>query len=234
MSSDRAPKASTISEDIADSKSMNDNVNTTSSSNNVFVDSSTITAKKKVRFLSVDAVETYEDDCNQTGLNEYEMNKIDKFHHAPHRRRGRVYAEMKEADILKKEGRCAKKEERRSRRRSKGKKDEVEPPATNTIAFPIQNAKRLGMLNLSKMELQYLLEEVFDAMPGTARIIIISQNDLQALEPRLFDYVLVRRLIANNNWSASIHRGLQRMAALKKLDLAHNQLSIVPDSFLLL
>ena len=225
-SSDRAPKASTVSEDTADSKSTAENATAIAD-----MDPSSTTAKKKVQVLSVDAVETYEDDCNQTGLSEYEMNKMDKFYHAPHRRRGRAYLEMKEADIAKKEERRAKKEQRRSKRRSKGKQDESEAPAPNTVAFAIQNAKRLGVLNLSKMELQIVPEEVFDAMPGTARIFNISHNELQALEPRMFDYVLVQRLIANHNRLASIHPGIQRMVALKKLDLAHNLLSIVPDCF---
>lgn len=217
---DRDPKASTISESTADSKSTNPGEGQTEQP-----------AKKQVQVLRVDQVETYEDDCNQTGLSEYEMKKMDRFHNAPARQRGRAYTEAQEADQAKKDERRARKEERRSRRRSKGKKAEDGPIEPNTIPWAIQNAKRLGVLNLSKMDLEILPEAIFDEMPGTARIINISNNRLQALEPRMFDYVLVQRLIANGNRLASIHPGIQRMVALKKLDLASNQLSQIPDCF---
>lgn len=224
-SSDRVPHTNSISEDTADSKS-------TSGENAAVSKPGEEPTKKRVQVLRVDAVETYEDDCNQTGLSQYEMQISNQFHHAPNQRRGRAYNEAQEADREKRQERRARKEERRSKRRSKGKKsqedDVIEP---NTIPWAIQNAKRLGVLNLSKMDLEILPEEVFDAMPGTARIINISLNRLQALEPRMFDYVLVQRLIANNNRLASIHPGIQRMTALKKLDLANNLLAMVPDCF---
>lgn len=188
-------------------------------------------ARKKVQVIRVDKVETFEDDTNQTGLSEYEIRKQDQFYHTPYRRRGRAYNEAAEADRKKAEEKKAKKEEKKAKRRSKRGSQEPEVIEKNTVAWALQSAKKLGVLNLAKMNLESFPGEIFEQMPGTARIINISMNRMSTLDPRMYEYVLVQRLIANHNHLASIHPKIGKMVALKKLDLAHNQLSELPDSF---
>lgn len=182
---------------------------------------------KQVEVVSVNNGENYEDDTNQTGLSHYEMKIIDSFYSAPERPRSRAYNEAKQAAQQRRTSRKTAKEARR-----KSKKNtiqtEIEP---NTIAYAMENTKKLGILNLSKMSLTEIPDEVFESMPGTARFINVSNNQLTELDVRLCDYVLVQRLTANANLLTCVPTTISRMTALKKLDLAHNKLTHLPDAF---
>lgn len=139
----------------------------------------------------------------------------------------------KEAEQAKKAARADRKAERAARRKKSktNNPDPADTPHPNTIPWALENTKRLGILNLSKMQLEHLPDDVFDAVPGTARIINVSFNKLTNLDQRICDYVLVQRLIANGNLLTSIPDNLVRMTALKKLDLASNRLTSLPDAF---
>lgn len=213
------PNASSVSEDTIES---------------AVVDIVPSDAKKRVTVLHVENVETYEDNTNQTGLSAYEMKAQDKFFLVPERKRSKAYVEAVEADKRKREERKQKKEEKKSsRRKSKGRKGQNEEAEIlpNTVPWAIQNAKRTGVVNLAKMNLERFPEEIFESIPGTARIINISFNRMTELDPRICDYVLVQRLIANGNLLTSVHPSIRRMTALKKLDLAQNGLRSLPDAF---
>ena len=101
----------------------------------------------------------------------------------------------------------------------------------HTVPWAIQNARKLGVVNLSKMGIDTLPEELFEKIPGTARIFNLSGNCLTELDSRLCDYVLVQRLIANGNCITAIPPAISRMTALRKLHLAGNRLTTLPDAF---
>lgn len=187
---------------------------------------------KQVEVLQVNNPENYEDETNQTGLSHYEMRIMDSFYSAPVRPRSKAYTEAQEADQSRRtdrvDRRAAKKERRASRSSKKKAPVEHEP---NTVGWALDNTKKLGILNLSKMDLSEVPAEVFDSMPGTARIINISCNRLTTLDERLCDYVLVQRLIVSANLLTSIPITISRMTALKNLHLARNKLTDLPDAF---
>lgn len=189
-----------------------------------------IPGKKKVEVIRVHNPEDYEDDTNQTGLSHYEIKIQDKFYSAPNRQRSKAYTDQVNADKAKKAAKAEKKAEKAAKKKKKKDKDsDVLIP--NTVDWAIDNTKKLGILNLSKMDLDSVPDAVFESMPGTARIINISFNRISQLDRRLCDYVLVQRLIANGNFLSSIPQSISRMTALKKLDLARNKLKSLPDAF---
>lgn len=192
-----------------------------------------VPGKKTVEDLKIFNPEDYEDDTNQTGLSHHEIKIQQRFYSAPQRPRGRAYTAAKEAEQAKKAARADKKEERAARRRKSKTKNDPSPELLepNTVPWALENTKKLGILNLSKMQLDHVPDQVFDAVPGTARIINVSFNSLTNLDQRICDYVLVQRLIANGNLLTSIPDNLVRMTALKKLDLATNRLTSLPDAF---
>lgn len=187
---------------------------------------------KKVEDLQVNNPENYEDDTNQTGLSHYEMRIQDRFYSAPDRPRSKAYREKEQADRQRKSAREERKANKAARRKSKQKShsnaEETQPTA---VSRALEDTKKLGILNLSKMDLSAVPDEVFESMPGTARIINVQFNQLTELDVRLCDYVLVQRLIANANLLTSIPTTISRMTALKKLDLARNRLTNLPDAF---
>lgn len=192
---------------------------------------------RSVKVIKVNLVENYEDDTNQTGQSEYEMKMQDRYFSTPNRKRSEAYHKAVDADRAKKDERRARKVEKKGNKEKRvGRKKNPPPPqlhelAPNTVPWAIENTKRVGILNLSKMDLDRFPEEVFDSMPGTARIINLSFNRLVELDPRICDYVLVQRLIASCNFLSSVPPSLGRMTALKKLDLARNKLTALPDVF---
>lgn len=188
---------------------------------------------KQVEVISVNNPENYEDETNQTGLSHYEMKIIESFYSVPERPRSKAYTEAKQAAVERRAAREERKAAKLSRRKSKSK-SAPQPPVVhepNTVSWALENTKKLGILNLSKMDLTEVPDEVFESMPGTARIINVAFNNLAVLDVRVCDYVLVQRLIANGNLLSSIPPAISRMTALKKLDLAHNKLTELPDSF---
>lgn len=189
-----------------------------------------IPGKKQVEVIKTFNPENYEDDTNQTGLSHHEMRIQDSFFSAPNRPRSKAYTAARDADHAKRAAKKEKKATRKNKRRNKGQDAEGEL-VPNTVAWAIANTKRLGILNLSKLHLQSVPPEVFDSLPGTARIINVSFNQISVLDDRICDYVLVQRLIANGNLLTSIPPNIVRMTALKKLDLAHNKLTQLPDAF---
>lgn len=182
---------------------------------------------KEVAVLSVNNPENYEDGTNQTGLSHHEMKIIDSFYSVPDRPRSKAYNEARQAARQKK---SAKKEARESRRYAK-KNNMPQNYEPHSIEFAMENTKKLGILNLSKMNLSDIPDLVFESIAGTARFINLSNNQLCELDTRFCDYVLVQRLTANGNLLNSIPTSISRMTALKKLDLANNQLKSLPDSF---
>lgn len=186
---------------------------------------------KQVEVIQVNNPETYEDDTNQTGLSHYEMRIQDSFYSAPDRPRSKAYVEKEEADRQRRSAREERKAARESRRKSKQKSTDESASEPTAVSRALEDTKKLGILNLSKMNLSEVPDEVFESMPGTARIINIQFNQLTELDVRLCDYVLVQRLIANSNLLTSIPTTICRMTALKKLDLARNRLTSLPDAF---
>lgn len=188
---------------------------------------------KKVEVVRVNNPENYEDDTNQTGLSQYEMKIIDNFYSAPSRPRSKAYTDQVEADRERRTARAERRAEKRERRRSKSKSNSAPPPQHEpySVGWVMQNTNKTGILNMSKMNLDDIPPEVFDSMPGTARIINISCNRITELDVRICDYVLVQRLIANENLLTSIPTTISRMTALKKLHLASNKLTMLPDAF---
>lgn len=178
--------------------------------------------------MKVNLPETYEDDTNQTGQSHYEIRIQDSFYSTPNRPRSKAYNDMKEASLQKKLA----KEKKKLYRASKKNKNHPDPELIpNTIPWAVSNTKKLGVLNLSRMDLDSLPDTVFDQIPGTARIINIAFNRFHHLDQRICDYVLVQRLVANANFLSSIPYSISRMTALKKLDLARNKLNHLPDAF---
>ncbi|PXF43496.1 Plant intracellular Ras-group-related LRR protein 7 [Gracilariopsis chorda] len=171
-----------------------------------------------------------DDGTNQTGLSVYEMRIQDSFYSTPARPKSKAYTAAKEAAAAKKAARAERKAQR-ARKKSASKMPEEEQLVPHTVDWAIHNTKKLGVLNLSKMDLTVIPDLVFDSMPGTLRIINISFNRFESLDPRLCDYVLVQRLIANGNFLSSLPSVICRMTALKKLDLARNKLTSLPDAF---
>lgn len=191
-----------------------------------------IPGKKEVEVIKTFNPENYEDDTNQTGLSHYEMRIQDSFHTTPNRPRSKAYNAARDADLAKRAAKAEKKAVRKNKR--KNSKKGADPPGElvpNTVPWAIENTKKLGILNLSKMQLDAVPPEVFDSLPGTARIINISFNQIAQLDDRICDYVLVQRLIARGNLLTSIPPNIVRMTALKKLDLASNKLTELPDAF---
>lgn len=189
---------------------------------------------KKVEVLQFNNPENFEDDTNQTGLSHHEMKMIENFYSVPSRPRSKAYNEQLEADRERRAARAERRAEKRQRRRSKSKSvNGVQPPAhePHSIGWVIQNTQKTGILNMSKMHLSEIPDQVFDSLPGTARIINISCNRISDLDVRVCDYVLVQRLIANENELSSIPMTISRMTALKKLHLASNKLFELPDAF---
>lgn len=188
--------------------------------------------KKTVEVIKVFHPEDYEDDTNQTGQSHYEMRIQDSFFSAPSRVRSKAYTAAKEAENAKKQAKAERKAEKAAKKKSKSKKGADTPELVpNTVPWAIENTKKLGILNLSKMQLENVPDQIFESLPGTARIINISFNRITQLDTRICDYVLVQRLIANGNLLASIPQNIVRMTALKKLDLASNKLTSLPDAF---
>ncbi|CDF38927.1 Leucine-rich repeat-containing protein [Chondrus crispus] len=160
------------------------------------------------------------------------MRIQDSFFSAPNRNRSKAYTAAKEAENAKKQAKAERKAERAAKKKRKSKKGTDTPELVpNTVPWAIENTKKLGILNLSKMQLESVPDEVFESLPGTARILNISFNRITELDTRLCDYVLVQRLIANGNLLSSIPQNIVRMTALKKLDLASNKLTSLPDAF---
>ncbi|KAI0566211.1 Leucine-rich repeat containing protein [Gracilaria domingensis] len=172
----------------------------------------------------------FEDDTNQTGLSIYEMRIQESFYSTPERPRSKAYAAAKEAAAAKKAARAERKAQR-ARKKSSAKVETEEELVPHTVNWAIHNTKKLGVLNMSRMDLTSIPDVIFESMPGTLRIINISFNRFEALDPRLCDYVLVQRLIANGNFLSSLPSAICRMTALKKLDLARNKLTSLPDAF---
>lgn len=188
--------------------------------------------KKTVEDLKAYNPEDYEDDTNQTGLSHYEIKIQESFYAAPERPRSKAYNAMKSAEQAKKAEKANKKAQRAARKKRKSKKKEEEVVLEkNTIPWVIENAKKVGILDLSKMTLDSVPDEVFEYVPGTTRIINLAFNKLTLVDPRLCDFVLVQRLIANGNLLTSLPDNIVRMTALKKLDLASNRLTSLPDAF---
>lgn len=188
---------------------------------------------KQVEVIRVINPENYEDDTNQTGLSHHEMKMIENFYSVPSRPRSKAYTEQVEAERERRAARAERRAEKRERRKSKSKSNssQTPQPEPNSIGWVIQNTHKTGILNLSRMNLSEIPAEIFDSMPGTARIINISCNRITELDIRVCDYVLVQRLIANENLLTSIPTTISRMTALKKLHLASNNLTTLPDSF---
>lgn len=158
------------------------------------------------------------------------MRIQDSFFSVPNRPRSKAYTEMLETDRQRRVNRAERKADKKDRK-SKSKKPPAADIEPHTVAWALENTKRVGILNLCKMDLTAIPDEVFESMPGTARIINISFNRISQLDIRLCDYVLVQRLSANGNLLSSLPSTISRMTALKKLDLASNKLTELPDAF---
>lgn len=191
-----------------------------------------IPGKKTVEVLQINNPENFEDNTNQTGLSDVEMRIQDSYFAAPTRLRSKAYTDALEADRARRVAKAEKKAEKKNKKKGKKKHNSDEPELIpNTVPWAIENTKKLGILNLSKMNLAQFPEVVFESMPGTCRIINISFNRITELDTRVCDYVLVQRLIANGNFLSSIPKSICNMTALKKLDLARNKLTALPDAF---
>ncbi|CAN8073028.1 unnamed protein product [Agarophyton chilense] len=184
--------------------------------------------KKKVENIKFH--NPYEDETNQTGLSTYEMRIQESFYSTPERPRSKAYTAAKEAAAARKIAKAERKAQR-ARKKSSAKVEVEEELVPHTVNWAIHNTKKLGVLNMSRMDLTTIPDLIFESMPGTLRIINISFNRFETLDPRLCDYVLVRRLIANGNFLTSLPTTICRMTALKKLDLARNKLTALPDAF---
>lgn len=187
--------------------------------------------KKTVELIKRNKPEDYEDNTNQTGQSHYELRIQDSFYSTPNRPRSKAYTEAVEAANAKKVAKAERKAEKEAKKKKKTKDEDNTNPLPNTVEWAVENTKKLGILNLSKMDLESIPDIVFESLPGTARIINMSFNRITDLDKRLCAYVLVQRLIANGNFLSSIPHCISKMTALKKLDLARNQLTSLPDAF---
>lgn len=178
-------------------------------------------------------------DYNQTGQTAYEIAALAKYQSVPERERPPREAAMYEEDRERRLSVKTKKNERRESRAAKKherdvRKGKVAPPTVlqkGTVEFALADARRLGVLNLGKMQLGSVPDSVFEGLDGTTRVITISGNNLRSIDTRFTEFVLVQRLVAANNLITSIPPVISRMTALRKLDLANNKLATVPDSF---
>lgn len=178
------------------------------------------------------------EDCNQTGQSIYEMRIQDSYFSTPARTRPREYVQMQEADQSRRDSRAAKKQEKRASRevrkeenlRRKGKAAPP-PPDRGTVQYAIQDAKRIGVLNLCRMGLDRVPDVVFEDIPGTTRVINISFNNLDSLDPKFTEFVLVQRLVLNGNFLQTLPSSIVKMTELRTLDLARNKLAQLPDVF---
>lgn len=196
--------------------------------------------QRTVKTLRMSNQDVEFDEENQLGQTTYEIRAHEQFFSVPEHKRGSMFQHMRDEDNARRESRAARKSARRDskaqRRESRAARksknsDSALPPQPGTISYSIEDAKRLGVLNLSKMGLGEIPETVFDAMPGTTRVINLSFNRLTTIDKRFTEYVLVQRLIANENLLESLPGFMSKMTDLRKLDLARNKLTHLPDSF---
>lgn len=194
-----------------------------------------VPGKKSVEIIRSSKPEDFDDDSNQTGLSHYEIRMQERFYSVPEIPRNKHYQAAKEADAAKRVAKAERKAEKaaskKTRKKSKKKSEEQTEVVPHTVEWGLLNAKKVGVLNLSKMDLSSIPDQVFDSVPGTARVINLAFNRMTELDKRLCDYVLVQRLMMTGNFLQSIPHDISRMTALTKLDLARNKLTALPDAF---
>jgi hypothetical protein len=194
-------------------------------------------SKKTVETVTVKRRDHNIDD-NQTGQSPYEIAKVNQYFSTPERPPSKTFVGMSDEDLARQNAKLARKNEKELKKAKrqearairKGKAPPV-PPTRGTVPFAIEHAKCTGVLNLAKLTPNQVPDSVFESIPGTARFINIAHNHLRVIDPRFTEFVLVQRLIANDNLLESIPSAISRMTELRKLDLARNNLASLPDVF---
>lgn len=185
-------------------------------------------------------MEAHDEEYNQTGQSLYEIRKQEQYSSVPNRARPDDYLAAVDSDRQRRQSKAARKSEKRASREERkserqirrGKADPVvRTIERGTVDYAVSDAKRIGVLNLAKMHLAAVPDNVFDDLPGTTRLINVSENNLTAIDTRFTEFVLVQRFIANDNSISTVPSVISRMTALRKIDLANNQLTALPESF---